>query len=119
MNADNAKALIGVHRRLSAAKSSFRLLSNGVLVPIRLLVYSPEQMTVAQPVPQIARQDCWPLIPDRIEDLGIQRSIIADLILRYMWLHGAGTLGTLHDSLKLSFPLLEVMFHQFRQQQLL
>src|SRR5437764_972927 len=87
--------------------------------PSALLVYSPEQMTATKPVAQIARQDCWPLIPDRIEDLGIQRSIVADLMLRYMWLHGAGTLGTLHDSLKLSFPLLETLFHQFRQQQLL
>src|SRR5712675_1179026 len=94
-------------------------LTNGVLTPARLLVYSPRQMTAAPPVPQIARQDCWPLIPDRIEDLGIQRSIVADLILRYLWLHGTGTLGALHDSLKLSFPVLETMFHQFRQQQLL
>ena len=56
---------------------------------------------------------------DRIEDLGIQRSIVADLILRYLWLYGTGTLGSLHESLKLSFPVLETMFHQFRQQQLL
>jgi predicted ATPase with chaperone activity len=76
-------------------------------------------MTAEPPVSQIARQDCWPLMPDRIEDLGIQRSIVADLILRYLWLHGTGTLGTLHESLKLSFPVLEGMFHQFRQQQLL
>jgi len=59
------------------------------------------------------------LIADHIEDLGIQRSIVADLILRYLWLHGTGTLGSLHDSLKLSFPVLETTFHQFRQQQLL
>jgi predicted ATPase with chaperone activity len=36
-----------------------------------------------------------------------------------LWLHGSGTLEALHESLKLSFPVLETMFHQFRQQQLL
>ena len=76
-------------------------------------------MTASAPAPQIARQECWPVIPDRLEDLGIPRSIVSDLILRYLWLHGAGTLGALHEALKLSFPLLEGVFHQFRQQQLL
>ena len=58
-------------------------------------------------------------IPDRIEDLGIPRSLVGDLILRYLWLHGSATLTALHETLKLSFPVLETMFHQFRQQQLL
>ena len=72
--------------------------------------------TVVEPV---TRQDTWPVIPDRVEDLGIPRSLVTDLILRYLWLHGSGTLATLNTALKLSFPVLEVMFHQFRQQQLL
>jgi len=55
-------------------------------------------------------------MPDRIEDLGIGRSMVSDLILRYLWLHGSGTLATLHDVLKLSFPVLETVYHQFRQQ---
>jgi len=59
------------------------------------------------------------VIPDRVEDLGIPRSVVADLILRYLWLHGSGTLAALHETLKLSFPVLETMFHQFRNQQLL
>ena len=58
-------------------------------------------------------------MPDKIEDLGISRSVVSDLILRYLWLHGSGTLSSLHQTLKLSFPLLETVFHQFRQQQLL
>ena len=45
--------------------------------------------------------------------------MVTDLILRYLWLHGTGTLASLHESLKLSFPVLETLFHQFRQQQLL
>src|SRR5450755_79755 len=69
--------------------------------------------------PLVARPDCWPIIPDRIEDLGVPRSVVADLVLRYLWLHGTGSLRTLHESLKLSFPVLETLFHQFRNQQLL
>ncbi|SPE34855.1 AAA ATPase [Candidatus Sulfopaludibacter sp. SbA3] len=65
------------------------------------------------------RQEVRPTIPDRIEDLGIPRSLVSDLILRYLWMHGAGTLCALHETLKLSFPILEGMFHQFRQQQVL
>jgi predicted ATPase with chaperone activity len=60
-----------------------------------------------------------PIIPDRFEDLDIPRSLVGDLILRYLWLHGSGTLTSLNETLKLSFPVLETMFHQFRQQQLL
>jgi hypothetical protein len=45
--------------------------------------------------------------------------VVNDLVLRYLWLHGSGTLGSLHQTLKLSFPVLEQIFHQFRQQQLL
>ncbi|HUI56043.1 MAG TPA: hypothetical protein VLY04_13800 [Bryobacteraceae bacterium] len=60
-----------------------------------------------------------PLIPDRLEDLGIPRAMVSDLIMRYLWLHGSGTLEALHSTLKLSFPILENMFHQFRQQHLI
>ena len=42
-------------------------------------------MTAVSPAPQIVRQECWPLVPDRTEDLGIPRSMVKDLILRYLW----------------------------------
>jgi predicted ATPase with chaperone activity len=58
-------------------------------------------------------------MPDKVEDLGVSRAVVSDLILRYLWLHGSGTLSSLHQTLKLSFPVLETLFHQFRQQQLL
>jgi hypothetical protein len=45
--------------------------------------------------------------------------VVADLVLRYLWLHGSGTLALLNQTLKLSFPVLEILFHQFRNQQLL
>jgi predicted ATPase with chaperone activity len=59
------------------------------------------------------------MIPDRIEDLGIPHSLVSDLILRYLWMHGSGTLASLHATLKLSFPVLETLFHQLRVQQVL
>lgn len=68
---------------------------------------------------QAIRPDSRPVIPDRIEDLGIRRALVSDLVLRFLWLHGSATLQSLHQTLKLSFPLLETLFHQFRQQQLL
>ena len=69
--------------------------------------------------PSAPARSPWPAIPDRIEDLGVPRSVVTDLVLRYLWLHGSGTLSALHQTLKLSFPVLESMFHQFRQQQVL
>ena len=75
-------------------------------------------MTQATPVP-VETQDARPTVPDRLEDLGIPRAMVSDLFLRYLWLHGAGTLAALHEKLMLSFPVLETMFHLFRQQQLL
>jgi hypothetical protein len=76
-------------------------------------------MTARNVATPLARPDSWPVIPDRLDDLGIPRSLVNDLILRYLWLHGSGTLATLNTALKLSFPVLEVLFHHFRQQQLL
>ena len=76
-------------------------------------------MSAAYATPKTLRQDCWPLIPDRLDDLGLPRSVVTDLILRYLWLHGSGTLALLNETLKLSFPVLETLFHQFRNQQLL
>jgi hypothetical protein len=77
-------------------------------------------MMATQPlVPAESHPEGRPTIPDRVEDLGIPRSLVSDLILRYLWLHGSATLSKLHETLKLSFPILETLFHQFRQQQLL
>jgi len=76
-------------------------------------------MSAAYATPKTLRQDCWPTIPDRLDDLGLPRSVVADLVLRYLWLHGSGTLALLNETLKLSFPVLEILFHQFRNQQLL
>jgi predicted ATPase with chaperone activity len=76
---------------------------------------NPMQATLEPDALQAVR----PTMPDRVEDLGIPRAMVGDLFLRYLWLHGSGTLEALHQKLMLSFPVLESMFHQFRQQQLL
>src|SRR5690242_21921682 len=94
-------------------------LTKVVLVPLEPVIVYSDRMTAVQPSPKIVRQECWPTIPDRVEDLGIPRSLVNDLVLRYLWLHGSGTLSALNETLKLSFPVLETIFHQFRQQQLL
>jgi hypothetical protein len=69
--------------------------------------------------PRPVRPEAWPVVPDRLEDLGIPRAMVMDLALRFLWLHGAGTLRLLNENLKISFPILETLFHQLRQQQLL
>src|SRR5215469_7292556 len=76
----------------------------------------PAAMAVAGAAP---RNPGRPVMPEKLDDLGISRSLVTDLILRYLWLHGSATLGLLHSALKLSFPVLENLFHQLRQQQVL
>jgi len=76
----------------------------------------PTPRTVAVPLQDAPPR---PTPPERIEDLGIQHSLVSDLVLRYLWLHGSGTLASLHATLKLSFQLLETLFHQLRTQQVL
>src|SRR2546425_2258957 len=73
----------------------------------------------APPPATAPTQSSWPILPDKVEDLGIPRALVSDLLLRYLWMHGTATLGSLNQTLKLSFPVLETVFHQFRQQQLL
>jgi len=68
---------------------------------------------------EIRQPETRPRMPDRVVDLGIRPALVNDLVLRYLWLHGSASLTAMHQTLKLSFPLLETVFHQFRQQQLL
>ena len=78
----------------------------------------PMESVVEKARPAVTRVENWPAIPDRIEDLGIPKSVVTDLVLRYLWLHGTANLAALHHTLKLSFPVLETLFHEFRQQHL-
>src|SRR5690242_5161789 len=65
------------------------------------------------------RQRIWPDIPENLDDLGLPQSMVADLILRYLREHGTASLSSLKKALRLSYPIVESMFQQFRQQQLL
>jgi hypothetical protein len=71
-----------------------------------------------QAPPTPPRAGFWPEVPYRVEDLGIPRSSVIDLILRRLYAVGTGTLETLCSTLKLSWQVVETVFHQLRQQQL-
>jgi hypothetical protein len=59
-----------------------------------------------------------PSIPQTFEDLGISQSLVLDLVLRRMLLEGFSNLGALSHTLKLSVPILNIVFNHMRQQQL-
>src|SRR6202165_5520314 len=59
-----------------------------------------------------------PSIPQTFEDLGISQSLVLDLVLRRMLLEGFSNLGSLSERLKLSVPILNIVFNHMRQQQL-
>ena len=60
-----------------------------------------------------------PLIPDRIEDLGISRPLVIDLALRNIKVQGTSSLAALSNSMKVSIPVVEALYHHLRQNQLL
>jgi hypothetical protein len=59
-----------------------------------------------------------PAVPQTFEDLGISQSLVLDLMLRRILLEGYSTLASLSKSLRLSWPILDTVFRQMRQQQL-
>ena len=52
-----------------------------------------------------ARTGFWPEVPYKLEDLGIPRSSVIDLILRRLYAVGTGTLESLSSTLKLSWQV--------------
>jgi len=60
-----------------------------------------------------------PNLPNCLEDLGIPRQLVTDLLLRYLWLNGSATLTALHRALHLSIRVVETLFRDLRQQQLI
>ncbi len=59
-----------------------------------------------------------PSIPQTFEELGISQSLVLDLVLRRLLLEGFSNLQSLSDTLKLSVPILNIVFNHMRQQQL-
>jgi hypothetical protein len=59
-----------------------------------------------------------PKVPQTFEELGISQSLVLDLMTRRLLLEGFSTLQNLSDKLKLSLPILNIVFQHMRQQQL-
>ena len=59
-----------------------------------------------------------PSVPQTFEELGISQSLVLDLVLRRLLLEGFSNLQNLSGSLRLSVPILNIVFKHMRQQQL-
>lgn len=59
-----------------------------------------------------------PSVPQNFEELGISQSLVLDLLLRRLLLEGYSNLQNLSARLKLSVPVLNIVFNHMRQQQL-
>lgn len=68
---------------------------------------------------QPGRPAFWPVVPDRIDDLGIPKTLVVDLALRHIRVQGSSSLRALSRSMKVSIPVVESLYHHFRQQQFL
>lgn len=66
-----------------------------------------------------SRPAFWPVVADRIEDLGVPKSLVVDLMLRHIRVQGSSSLRSLCRTMKLSIAAVENVFHYLRQQQLL
>ncbi len=59
-----------------------------------------------------------PPVPQTLAELGISQSLVTDLMLRRLALEGFSTLGSLAQALRLSVPIVDLVFRQLRQQQI-
>lgn len=66
-----------------------------------------------------ARPTFAPTIPQTFENLGISQTLVMDLMLRRMLLEGYSNLQSLSKKLRLSVPIIDIVFRQMRQQQLI
>src|SRR5579862_9871464 len=60
-----------------------------------------------------------PSVPQTFEELGISQSLVLDLVLRRLLLEGFSNLHSLSRTLKLSVPILNIVFNHMRQQQMI
>ena len=67
---------------------------------------------------QSAQSAFAPAVPQTYEELGIQSTIVLDLMLRRMLMDGFSNLQRLSNCLKLSMPVIDTCFRHMRQQQL-
>ena len=66
-----------------------------------------------------ARSAFAPSVPQNFEQLGIPESLVLDLVLRRMLLEGISNLQRLGKNLRLSVPIIDIVFRHMRQQQLI
>ena len=60
----------------------------------------------------------FPTSPERMEDLDVSESLLMDLLVRRLSLEGTTNLAGLSEKLKLSHPIVDHLFRQMRQHQL-
>lgn len=76
-------------------------------------------MSALHAMPGLESRTFAPKVPQTFEELGIPQSLVLDLMLRRLLLEGFCNLASLGKKLRLSFPILNVVFQQMRQQQLI
>jgi hypothetical protein len=59
-----------------------------------------------------------PAVPQTFEELGISQTLVLDLVLRRLLLEGYSNLQSLSATLKVSLPVLNIVFTHMRQQQM-
>ena len=59
-----------------------------------------------------------PAIPQTMHELGISESLVLDLVVRRMMIEGYCSLASLSKALRLSVPIVDIVFKHMRQQQL-
>jgi predicted ATPase with chaperone activity len=65
------------------------------------------------------RKSSWcPPVPRTLADLKVSDSLITDLMLRNLRVHGASTFSSLQQSMKIPSSVIQTLFEQMRKQQL-
>ncbi len=59
-----------------------------------------------------------PAIPQNFAELGVSESLVLDLVLRRMLIEGYSSLGQLSRALRVSIPIIDIVFRHMRSQQL-
>jgi hypothetical protein len=70
-------------------------------------------------VPREAIRRFWPDAPNTQEQAGISSALIEDLFLRHVHLKRCNTIGSLSESMGLSYPIVDRVFRDIRNQRLL
>lgn len=59
-----------------------------------------------------------PPVPQNFEDLALSQALVTDLVLRRLMMEGYSNMATLSQKLRLAIPIIDIIFRQLRQQQL-